>query len=497
MSLRAASRHTGVLGAQPVQSALGLGWTLLRHGPTLYALVAWNARRTPNAVALVDASGPLTYRALLTRADAMAAELSRRIRRGDGVGLLGSNSADVVATLLACLRIGARTMLLNTSFSAAEIGQVAREQQLRLLVCDGDWPGRLRGELGLDMPVCPLSSLRTAQTERPGPRCPRSGSLVLLTSGSTGTPRAVRSRVGLRAGLRVAGALMDTLPLRAGAPTLLPLPLFHGHGLAALGLGLALGAPLHLCRPTKEVMWHTLQQEGIEVLVLVPTLLHRLLDGPDRRAAPALRAIICGSAPLGAPLATAALDRFGDVLFNLYGSTETGLISLATPADLRAAPESVGRVLPGVRLELHGETGRVFSNGHDTGDLASWDAAGRLTLHGRADELLICGGEKISPLRLEERITALEAVAECAVVGVPWAEFGTSIHAFVVLNAGHEPDPEQLRKELNSLLPRMFRPQNITLLDALPRSPAGKLLRSRLAHEAEPEKGAAGESSLR
>ncbi|GGL71478.1 hypothetical protein GCM10010840_06980 [Deinococcus aerolatus] len=139
----------------------------------------------------------------------------------------------------------------------------------------------------------------------------------------------------------------------------------------------------------------------------------------------------------------------------------------------------------------------MFANGHDTGDLASQDAAGRLTLNGRADGLLICGGENVFPASLEERIAALEAVAECAVVGVPCAEFGTGIHAFIVLNPGHVPDPEQLRRELNALLPRMFRPQNITLLDALPRSPAGKLLRSRLAREAEPEKGLAAERFLR
>ncbi|WP_415814241.1 AMP-binding protein, partial [Deinococcus marmoris] len=336
MSLLSATRRMGVLGPQPVQNTLGLVWTVLRHGPTLYALAAWNAHRMPNAVALVDGDGPLTYAQLLKRADGMAAALSRRVKPGEAVGLLCGNSADFVAALLACVRIGARTVLLNTSFSATEIGRVGREQRLRLLICDGDWPERLRGELDAGPTILPLNELKTTNAKSPPLRLPRIGLLVLLTSGSTGTPKAVRSRVGLRAGLAVAGALLDALPLRAGAPTLLPLPLFHGHGLAALGMGLALGAPLHLCRPNAQEMWRTLREEGIEILVLVPTLLHRLLDAPDKRAAPALRAIICGSAPLGASLATAALDHFGDVLFNLYGSTETGLISLARPADLRA-----------------------------------------------------------------------------------------------------------------------------------------------------------------
>lgn len=484
MSLLATVRRTGVLGPQPVRAALGLGWTLLQHGPTLYALAAWHARRTPDAVALVDGGGSLTYAELLVQADAVAAALARRTRPGEAVGLLCSNGTEFVAALLACVRTGTRTVLLNTTFSAAEVGRVGREQRLRLLICDGDWRERLRGEQEVGLTLLTPTELRVGNVKSPPVRLPRGGPLVLLTSGSTGPPKAVRSRVGLRAGLRVAGALIGALPLRAGAPTLLPLPLFHGHGLATLGAGLALGAPLHLCRPTAEAMWRALQAERIQVLVLVPTLLHRLLNVPEKRATPALRAIICGSAPLDARLATAALDRFGDVLFNLYGSTETGLISLATPADLRAAPGSVGRTLPGVNLELRAEGGRVIVDGHDTGDLATRDPAGRLTLHGRADELLICGGENVSAARLEERIATLDAVAECAVVGVPCAEFGTGIHAFTVLNSGHEVTPEQLQEQLRPLLPRMFRPQRITLLDALPRTPTGKVLRSQLVDEA-------------
>ncbi|MDV6373838.1 AMP-binding protein [Deinococcus arenicola] len=477
MKLLAAIRRTGVSGSQPFHNALALVWAVLRHGPTLYALAAWNARRMPDALALVDHSEPLTYAVLLRRADEMAATLSQRIKPGEAVGLLGGNSTDFVAALLACVRVGARTVLLNTFFSAAEIGRVGQQQRLHLLLCDDDWPKRLEGKTT----VLSFCELKHARVERPTPRLPHTGSLVLLTSGSTGTPKAIRSRVGLRAGLRVAGALLDALPLRAGAPTLLPLPLFHGHGLATLGMGLALGAPLHLCRPTAQELWRTLQNEGIEVLVLVPTLLHRLLDAPGNRAAPALRAVIRGSAPLGARLGAAGLDRFGDVLFNLYGSTETGLISLATPTDLHAAPGSVGRTLPGVALELR--EGRVVVNGHDTGDLASRGEAGRLTLHGRADELLICGGENVFPASLEERISTLDAVAECAVMGVSCAEFGTGIHAFIVLKPGCETTPTQLQEELSPLLPRMFRPQKITLIDALPRTQTGKLLRSRLTSE--------------
>lgn len=331
----------------------------------------------------------------------------------------------------------------------------------------------------------------------------------------------MRRRVNPRELLRTLSAVLGALDLRAGAPTLLTIPLFHGHGLMTLGLCLTLRAPLHLTpRGSAAAFLHTLDTGGIEVLVVVPTVLRRLL-GPEAGRAGALRAIVCGSAPLAPELATRALRHFGPVLFNVYGSSEGGLILLACPGHLLAAPDSVGPVLPGVHVTVRrkggapaapGEVGEVWVRGDmtqaqalaqgprggdlgtgelntgehtgelNTGDLGHLTSAGWLTLAGRQDDLLICGGENVLPEQVEARLQTLPYVRDCAVAGVPCEEYGQALVAFVVLEPGAagEACAARVMADLRRLLPRALRPVRVSFVPHLPRNAVGKLVRRHL-----------------
>ncbi|BDP43948.1 acyl-CoA synthetase (plasmid) [Deinococcus aetherius] len=500
-ALRAAGR-TGLLHPNPGRAAwLWLALTV-RHGVSLYSVAAWSAARFPDAPALVEPEGTTTFRGLAQQADLIADALAGRVRPGGSVGLLGRNHATFVATLLACGRLGLRAVLLNTSFSARQTLEVCGAQALDLLVVDDEFVPGLRA-LGAGVPLWPTSGVRALRREevprRPARR--RRGSIVILSSGSTGPPKAVRRNVNPAELLPTLTALLDRLRLRARAPTLLTIPLFHGHGLMTLGLSLAMGAPLHLfARGTPEAYWRALVQGDIEVLVLVPTVLYRLLETPSPEPAGRLRTIVCGSAPLGADLATRALSRFGPVLYNLYGGSEFGLVSLATPEGLLAAPDSVGDVLPGVRVLIRrpdgtpappGEVGEVVvrggmvtgepSPGTRTGDLGQLSPSGRLTLAGRRDDLLIVGGENVSPEAVEARIAELGYVRECAVVGLPSEEYGQALAALLVLHPGHpRVTRETVEADLRPLLPRMLRPARIAFVEELPRNALGKLVRRQL-----------------
>ncbi|WP_194165183.1 class I adenylate-forming enzyme family protein [Deinococcus terrestris] len=469
-----AVRRSGLLSPTPASTLAGLLGTLTREGPGLYALAAWWAGREPGRVALVDGDGPVTFGELRERADRVTAALAPHLRPGQAVGLRAGQGANAVAALLGALRLGLRVTLLNPAQSETALGVLVRAHGLRALLVDAplgeDWCG--------GVPVWSLDDLLSPRPRRPLP--PHAGRPVLLTSGTTGEARVVRRSWSPGAALASAGALLEALNLRAGAPTLLPLPLFHGHGLAALALGLGMGAPVHLAagRGARE-LWATLERERIEVLVLVPTVLHRLLAEADGTA-PALRTVVCGSAPLDPALAVRARERLGHVLFNLYGSTEAGLISLATPADLGAAPGTVGRPLPGVRVRLEGDRGEIaVGRGRATGDLGRWDAEGRLFVTGRADDLLLIGGENVFPAEVEARIAALPGVRECAVYPVPDAEYGQALHAFVVPEPDAPGDPEW-HAALRESLPRRLRPLTFTRLPELPRTPSGKVQRWRL-----------------
>jgi acyl-CoA synthetase (AMP-forming)/AMP-acid ligase II len=326
----------------------------------------------------------------------------------------------------------------------------------------------------------------------------------MLTSGTTGPSSLVSQRPAPLALARISLALVDRLGVRSGHSTLLTVPLFHGHGLATLALTMAMGSPLHLVASTRgRDLLDRIDDDRIAVAVVVPTILRRLLDAAGGRgeARPtSLTAIVCGSAPLSAATAVDTLATFGPVLFNLYGASESGLVSLATPIDLSAEPDTVGRVLPGVRVRIVDDTGCdvpsgaagsvvVFCDqvrdGFDTGDVGHFDEAGRLFVHGRSDDLIIRGGENFFPLMLEDRIVRdIDSIAECAVVAVPDdTEFESSLHLFVVVVPASEVTEASLLAELAELLPRALRPTVVAIVDSLPRNLSGEIVRRRLGEQ--------------
>lgn len=498
-AVRAVGR-SGLFGARPLRAAGQWVSLRARHGSSLYTLAAWAAARFPDAPALVEREGSTTFRELVARADLIADALGGRITPGGSVGLLGRNHVTFVAALLASQRLGLRAVLLNPFMSPRQTLQACDGQALELVVLDDEFmPDLLK--LNPQLRCWTTSQVRALRRKGvPRQRAPRRrGRLVVLSSGSTGPPKAVSRHLRLWALLPTLAALVEQLRLRAHAPTLLTLPLFHGHGLSTLAMSFALGAPLHLfARATPHDYCRALSEDGIEVLVAVPTVLHRLLEAPALSRTGPLRTIICGSAPLGAALAARVLSRFGSVLYNLYGTSECGLVSLATPEHLLAAPDSVGYVLPGVNARVRradgsraapGEIGEVVVHSGRfwgapplrTGDLGSLSAAGLLRLAGRQDDLLICGGENVSPEAVEARIAQLEYVRECAVIGVPSEEYGQSLAALIVPRTTQPPlTRERLELDFKRLLPRMLRPTQVTFMQELPRNALGKLLRRQL-----------------
>jgi len=222
-----------------------------------------------------------------------------------------------------------------------------------------------------------------------------------------------------------------------------------------------------------------------------------------------LRAVVSAAAPLSGELSTAFMDAFGDVVHNLYGSTEVGFGAMATPRDLRAAPGTVGHPPAGTALRIldadravvpPGHTGHVFigsglvfqgySGGGsretvdglmNTGDLGHVDAEGRLFIDGREDDMIVSGGENVFPQEVEEVLRRHRGVVDVAVIGVEDAEFGQRLRAFVVRREGADPSADELRAHVRAGLERYKVPRDVVFVDELPRTPTGKVLRTRLA----------------
>jgi O-succinylbenzoic acid--CoA ligase len=301
---------------------------------------------------------------------------------------------------------------------------------------------------------------------------------VIHTSGTTGEPRPVELTYGNHWASALASAW--NLGVDPDDRWLCCLPLFHVGGLAVL-LRSAIYATTAVIHERFEIgaVRRALESGGITLVSLVPTMLRRLLEA-GLSEAPALRAILLGGGPVPPDLLDCGLP-----VVPTYGMTETAS---------QVVTGSPGTALPGVELRI-GEDGEVLVRGPmvapgapaadgwlHTGDRGRLDAEGRLHVEGRIKELIVTGGENVSPVEVEHALAGHPAVADVAVAGLPDAEWGEAVTAFVVLR---EPeDPDKLREWCRERLAPYKVPRHIEQVEALPRNPAGKLLRDRLAPRA-------------
>ena len=290
-------------------------------------------------------------------------------------------------------------------------------------------------------------------------------------------------------------------------------PMFHSWGFAHFTLALPLASTLVLRRRfDPEDTLRAVAQHRASALAVVPVMLQRILELPQETIARydthALKVIAVSGSALPGELATRAMDVFGDVVYNLYGSTEVAWATIATPADLRAAPGTAGRPPLGTIVKLldaegrearPGEGGRIFvanelvfegytgGGGKEivgglmsTGDVGHFDAAGRLFVDGRDDEMIVSGGENVFPREVEDLLADNEQIEEAAVIGVDDAEWGQRLKAFVVPRNGAQLSEDTVKGYVKENLARYKVPREVVFLDELPRNATGKVLKREL-----------------
>ncbi|HEV2782429.1 MAG TPA: acyl-CoA synthetase [Actinophytocola sp.] len=482
------------------------------------------AGKDHRALGLVDELGPLTFHQLDLRGNALARALAGKgIGERATIGLLARDHRGAVDTMIAAGKLGARLLMLNTGFARRQLVDVAEREGVSAFVYDQEFTD-LVGALPAGMPrflawaegstrdVTTLEELIASTDDRPVPQAREAGTLVLLTSGTTGTPKGAPRQV--RNPL-AAAQFLDRIPLRAGECTMMAAPLFHGTGLSQFVLSFALGSTVVMRRRfDAEATLRAVADNRATALVVVPTMLQRILDlGPevlDRYDTSSLRIIFAAGSALAPELGNRAMAAFGDVLYNLYGSTEVAVATVATPQDWRVAPGTVGRPPVGCRVVLYddagrpvtapGAVGRVFvgsglsfggyTDGRhkeiidgllSTGDVGHFDEDGRLFIDGRDDDMIVSGGENVYPGEIENLLVEHDGVVEAAVVGVPDEEFGQRLRAYVVPRPRSSVDADELKAFVKANLARFKVPREVVFLDELPRNATGKVLRTKLA----------------
>jgi len=504
---------------------------LRRWGATPAGAYTSSAARHPRRTALIDERGCLSFEELHRRTNALARELREAgISAGDGVAIMCRNHRGFIEATVACSKLGAGALYLNTAFAAPQITDVLEredpvavihDQEFSTLVGDGAaarlrfvaWrdPAEPSGQASSEPVEDTLEELIARGDDADLTPPAEKGRVVILTSGTTGTPKGAARRQS--DSVEPAAALFSKIPLRARQTTMIAAPMFHSWGFAHFMLGLPLFSTLVLRRKfDPEETLKAVAQHGASALVLVPVMLQRILAlGPEtiaRYDVSCLKVIAVSGSALPGELATRAMDTFGDILYNLYGSTEVAWATIATPEDLRAAPGTAGRPPMGTVVKLldehghevpDGEVGRIFvanefmfegytdGGGKEivrglmrTGDVGRFDAGGRLFVDGRDDEMIVSGGENVFPREVEDLLADHEEIEEVAVVGVDDEEFGQRLKAFVVPRNGNELTAEGIQAYVKENLARYKVPREVVFVDELPRNATGKILKREL-----------------
>jgi fatty-acyl-CoA synthase len=498
------------------------------------------SQRCPDRPGLIDELGMLTWRELDQRSDALAAAM-QSLPGGTpkAIGIMARNHRGFVESLIAANRIGAEVVLLNTSFAGPALAEVVLREKVDAVIYDDEFiptisqafedrPDAARIVAWTDDPgahpntVAGLIDAHSGQ--RPSPPA-TSAKMILLTSGTTGSPKGAKASGGGPGAIK---GILDRTPWRAEETAVVVAPMFHAWGFGQLVFAAMMACTIVTRRKfDPEATLELVDRHRATGLCVVPVMFDRIMDLPDdvldRYSGRSLRFAAASGSRMRPDVVTSFMDRFGEVIYNNYNATEAGMIATATPADLRAAPDTAGRPAEGTDIRILdtdfrerpvGEVGTIFVRNStqfdgytegssdkgkafrddymSSGDVGYLDDAGRLFVVGRDDDMIVSGGENVYPIEVEKTLASHPEVAEASVLGVDDDQFGQRLVAFVVLvrRAGAErPGDEihgaaatqdQLKAHVKENLANFKVPRAITVLDELPRSSTGKILRREL-----------------
>ncbi|WP_179466636.1 acyl-CoA synthetase [Mycolicibacterium vinylchloridicum] len=513
---------TGFLDLTDLKSLVEVAKYSRIYGPQA-TMAILGRRRYASLPAIVDERGSLTYEQVDDQSWALAHGLRKLgVSQGAVVGVLCRDHRGLVLAMAACGKLGARMVLMNTGFAKPQFAEVCEREKVTVVLHDSEFLGlldALPAELprvltwvddGTELPAHAhtLDDIVATNSSEPLPPPSKSGGSVILTSGTTGLPKgAPRDSVKPLATAQI----IDRIPFPRKGTMAVMSPIFHSTGWATYTVGAALGNQIVTTRRfNAERTLALIADHRADMLVAVPTMLHRIVElGADVIAkydTSSLKVILVAGSALSPDLSERVQNVFGDVLYNMYGSTECAIASVATPRELRAAPGTAGRAPVTCEVVLYDEhdqrvtgsnrRGRIFvRNGApfagytdgrhkqiidgymSTGDMGHFTDDGLLFVDGRDDDMIVSGGENVFPQEVENLLESRDDVAEVAVVGVDDDEFGKRLRAFIVPEPGAELDAAGIKEFVKHNLARHKVPRDVVFVDDLPRNATGKLLR--------------------
>lgn len=507
----AALARAGALRPMGPRTTLAVGRQLIADGVKPHLIYTIHGTRDAGRPALVAGDRVITWGETLERTTRLANwMLTAGLAPGDAVAIMLPNRPEFIETQAAALRIGAVTSYINPRAPEADARDLLERTGAKLLVTHRPEVGA--GRLVLEAGEHYEQAIAGAPDDEP--RVPRdaAGKVVIFTSGTTGRPKGAVRNMSEGSALGQFAGLLRVVPFRHDDVHMVVAPLYHSSGSGFATIAQVLGSTTVLVeRFSPETFCDAVQRHRVTTTAVVPTMLHELArwDGARDYDLSSLRVVICTGSPLREELREQAREIVGDVLYDLYGSTEMAWVSVATPSDQRERPGTVGRPVPGVQVRIldperrpvpRGEIGELWASNKlmmegyladpdltgermrdgyvSVRDLAFQDARGFLFVVDRADDMIISGGVNVYPAEAEVALGSHPKVDEVAVVGVPDPKWGQRLVAAVV--ASGEVSAEELIAHAKERVGYAAVPKEIRFVDALPRNDVGKVAKKRL-----------------
>ena len=503
-------------GAINPRTMAALGATvpwLMVQGPSLATALKVNSLARPKKAALTDRAGALTWHELAGRVNRLSRVLEEIAPPAGSMAMVLRNGRELSECILAAQQLGMRACPLNTFATQREMADLIANSRPSVIFCDERHLDVVEASAADAMVVTvgPSGSYEALLARKSAlplpPKLGRSSPrLVIHTSGTTGKPKGA-SRDPASAGASALAALLEIVPFHSDDAIFCPAPMFHSFGLAVFSVATVLGA--HIVMPDRFEPLECLDMmkgHATTAAAFIPVMLGRILDLPEERLRTVrprkMRLLLSSGSFLPQGLRQRAANYFGDVLYDLYGSTEAGWVSIASPEDMRTKPDSLGRIVPGVEVKVlgpggeevkPGDIGRIavksdvtFEGYTGTNDAAPNDVIsigdfgriedGYLYLHGRTDDMAVIGGENVYPVEIEAVLERLEGVDEAAVIALHDEEYGQVLKAFYAGSLSEKEVIEGAKRALSSYKV----PRSAVRLEELPRNATGKVVKAAL-----------------
>lgn len=472
-----------------------------RHGVNLMLLLSFTAAWNPAKRMVVEGDNDLSFHEMYVQSMILAQVFSKKlnVHNETRIAFICRNDTRFIQALFASSRLGASCFLINAEMSAVQLENILAAHSFDVVV------GGTEQQVSTNSTCIHINEFQhmiEGYDLSRTPELPRrtSGPVILLTGGTTGNPKEAHHQPSLFSYLAPLLAIVTNLKLAERKIAYVATPLYHGYGFSILLVFLALGKPVVLsAKFTAEESVQLIEKYEVDMMNAVPLMIDKMLalSSSDLRT---LRCIACGGAELNANLVQRVQSQLGSVLYNLYGTSETGLNLIATPEDLRNIPVTVGRCIEAMSIEIRCEKGLALARGEigqlwicnewsmknakqqwiATGDLSFQDTKGLFYLVGRLDEMIVSAGENVYPIDIERLLLEHPAVQDAAVVGISDELFGERLKAYVVSVEGSDLSEEMLRDWLSVHAARYQIPKELILTNQIPYTTLGKKNRKEL-----------------